>query len=126
MSGRESRKEKKKADKQEERWEDGMRAREGKKIQKASDAQIIGHATGKAWCAFLSAVFNKSNWSQVLRKKRLSREKGTPFLQYQYICAFFFFYGFFYIVKLCYIKPVLVTESWNSVHLVEKCGRGGV
>lgn len=71
MSGRKSRKEKKKVENQEERWEDCTRRRKGKKIQKASDAQIIGHATGKAWHVLPSAVFNKSNQSQVLREKRV-------------------------------------------------------
>lgn len=119
MSGRESRKEKKKADKREERWEDGMRAREGKKIQKASDAQIIGHATGKAWCAFLSAVFNKSNWSQVLRKKRLSRKKGTPFLQFQYMCAFFFLLW----VLLYYVMLYKTCASDRIMEFSSPCGK---
>lgn len=52
MSGRESRKEKEKGNTRERKRAWVKEKRESKKIRKASDAQIIGHATGKAWCVF--------------------------------------------------------------------------
>lgn len=88
--------------------------RKRKKLQKSSNALIIGHAIGKPWFVFLGALFNKSNWSQ---EKSAPGKQETPSLQFQYLCVFFL-YGF---LMLCCIRPVPVTESCNSVNLVEKC-----